>query len=101
MKCDQVRELLLAHLDRELPPGEVDEHLAGCADCRAERDALAETAGMLRRAFTAPPRRRRWFAAAAAALLAAVLLLPMLGRSPQEFATHCLISQPVRSDNRR
>jgi len=45
MKCDDVRESLAAHLDGEIdgaPRRAVDEHLASCADCAAERDALAK-----------------------------------------------------------
>jgi len=36
MRCEDVREQLPAFVDAELHrPGEVDEHLAGCTECRA------------------------------------------------------------------
>ncbi|HEU4395779.1 MAG TPA: zf-HC2 domain-containing protein [Planctomycetota bacterium] len=44
MKCDEAREHLAAHLDGEIdgaPRRAVDEHLAECAACAAEREALA------------------------------------------------------------
>ena len=44
MKCEEVREHLAAHLDGEIdgaPRRAVDEHLAECAACEAEREALA------------------------------------------------------------
>jgi predicted anti-sigma-YlaC factor YlaD len=42
---DHLGEMLSALLDHELAPGEVaraEEHLASCAECRAERDRLAQ-----------------------------------------------------------
>jgi len=42
MDCRELRGLADAYLDGELPPAsqaEVDTHLAGCADCRAEVEA--------------------------------------------------------------
>ena len=41
MNCDETRERLPALIDRELPPpeaAEVEKHLAGCEDCRKEKD---------------------------------------------------------------
>lgn len=49
--CDRVRELLSASLDGELPAdavGRVDEHLAGCARCREERQRLAQVRSLVR-----------------------------------------------------
>ena len=46
MKCDEVRENLAACLDGEIEGASrraVDEHLAVCAACSKERDALAAT----------------------------------------------------------
>ncbi len=50
MTCDRIHEILNEYLDGELPDGprrSVDEHLAGCAACRAELDALKETARLV------------------------------------------------------
>jgi hypothetical protein len=70
MKCDDVRgrlpELALGDLDAE-PARKVELHLGSCAVCRAERDALARTAGLLRAPAPAPSTRRREAAVAAMA----------------------------------
>src|SRR5262245_61107301 len=42
-RCAYVQPRLRAHMDSELTPGEhlsVDDHLAECAECREQRDAL-------------------------------------------------------------
>ena len=44
LTCQAAEELLQAHLDGELTPGEaggVDAHLVGCAPCRGVREELA------------------------------------------------------------
>jgi anti-sigma factor RsiW len=49
MDCLEVRDNLVAAIDGELEPAitqEVEEHLAGCPHCRAERDALQRTMQM-------------------------------------------------------
>ena len=54
MKCEQVCELLLAYLDREMRPREelmVEAHLAGCAGCRDQRDAADDTPALFTDAF--------------------------------------------------
>lgn len=46
MKCEEIREDLAAYLDGEIEGASrraVDDHLAGCAACSKERDALAAT----------------------------------------------------------
>ena len=63
MSCEHVLNLLSAHVDGELGErerAEVDEHLASCASCRAERERVARTAGELSALFetvtaSAPP----------------------------------------------
>lgn len=101
MKCDETRELLLAHLDRETRPSQdlaIEAHLSGCADCRAERDALDETRDMLQQAFVRESRpRRRWhFAAAAAALLAVIgLYRHETPTAPVARATDVLVDAPL------
>ena len=48
--CRDVRAELSAHLDDELAPerrAEVDQHLAACAACAAERARLAATSARL------------------------------------------------------
>ncbi len=50
MTCEQVSELLTAHLDGELSPAEqaaVETHLAGCPSCQARADALRTAIGAL------------------------------------------------------
>ena len=50
--CRHIRKELVAHLDDELTEKEkrpVAEHLAECCDCRAERDGLAASGGLLDR----------------------------------------------------
>jgi hypothetical protein len=59
MDCEQVQSFLVAHMDRELPRSDrahLDEHLQGCAACRASAEALRLQDADLRRAFA--PRRR-------------------------------------------
>lgn len=51
MRCAEYRELLSALVDDELPIGEaadVRAHLAACADCAREHDALAATSRRLK-----------------------------------------------------
>jgi predicted anti-sigma-YlaC factor YlaD len=53
MRCSTFREALSARLDGEdpgLPAGEVDAHLAGCADCRAWVEAAGALAAVVERA---------------------------------------------------
>jgi len=48
--CDAVRELLVLHAEGDLDPAEgrrVAEHLAACADCRAEADRIGIVRGWL------------------------------------------------------
>lgn len=100
MKCRKVKNLFSPWLDGELKPveaGEFQQHIAGCASCRAELAAWQEISGVMRgmaRSMTAPagftgsvrarladvrPRRfsvpsagwRKGFAAAAALLVVA------------------------------
>lgn len=76
MTHDEARERFTARIDDVLEAGErarLDEHLAGCADCRRDLDRLERTVAMLRRArpvhapagfaervvAAAPPVRRR------------------------------------------
>ena len=50
MNCEQVRNLLDEYLDGELAAAQrasVDEHLAGCAPCRAELEILRNTATLV------------------------------------------------------
>lgn len=52
MECKEVRPLLDADLDRELPALDalrVQQHVDGCAACREARDALAALASTVRR----------------------------------------------------
>ena len=51
MNCEQVQNLLDEYADAELSSaarGDVDAHLAGCKTCRAELDALRQTAALVR-----------------------------------------------------
>ncbi len=51
MGCEPIRELISAHLDGELDEAErrlVDEHLAGCTACAAEREGLRRTVGLVK-----------------------------------------------------
>jgi anti-sigma factor RsiW len=74
MKCDDVRELLGAHVDDELASDvrrEVDAHLADCADCAREREAIVALNERIRvadAAFEAPDVLVARVRAAAAAL---------------------------------
>jgi len=50
MRCDDVRENLVAYLDGELSDAEreaVESHLAGCPECTAERAGLESTGDLL------------------------------------------------------
>jgi len=63
MECLQCTDMLSSYIDRELPAslvGSVDEHLAGCEDCRAlltDFSLLRERAGAL---STVAPKRDLW-----------------------------------------
>lgn len=51
VNCDVAREALSARIDGErepVPAARVDEHVEGCAECRAWRDAVAAQAAALR-----------------------------------------------------
>ena len=51
MTCEAVRDLLSAHLDGELDEAErrvVEGHLAACAACAADREALRRTVGLVK-----------------------------------------------------
>ncbi len=48
MRCDEVRELLPAYIDRDLhAAGEIDEHVASCAACSAELASYYQLVGGL------------------------------------------------------
>ncbi|MCU0724292.1 MAG: zf-HC2 domain-containing protein [Planctomycetes bacterium] len=50
MRCEEIRELLVAHADGELDDVErerVDSHLANCPACRRERAAFESTGNLL------------------------------------------------------
>jgi anti-sigma factor RsiW len=83
-------ELLTAHLDGELDDAEraeVETHLASCADCRRELEALRHVRSVLRGAPAVDPpfgffermtsrrRRPRWIAAASVAGIAAAWIV--------------------------
>ena len=88
MTCEQSRIYLHAFVDGELPVADhlrIEEHLAGCAECRAERDRLLALRSALQDAYedlplgfetrvkaALQPQRKPiwWIAYAAAALLA-------------------------------
>lgn len=51
MKCEEIKELLSEYVDGELSAADaasVEEHLAGCEACRAELEALRQTAALVR-----------------------------------------------------
>jgi len=123
MDCQRTEELLSDHLEgtlHALVRGEVEAHLAGCADCRALRGALAEVVealralpeidaprGLAERAATAALARPRvirpalvlppWAQAAAAgfALIALGASLLMVGPDKPTRAAQRLVSQTV------
>lgn len=100
-------DLLSAHLDGELTPEEVrrvEEHLAGCAPCRAELEALAAARSAVRGLpilevppgvlglpdeVVVPLRRRTlaWIGAAAAAVVAGLVGLATLLTPPEQVVT--------------
>jgi len=58
MRCEDVREELMALLDEELSSGqkaEVEDHLSGCPSCRKELDRLHRTLGLLASLPTCEP----------------------------------------------
>lgn len=93
-------ENLSAYLDGELPPGErsgVEEHLAGCAECRAGLEQLKGVSGLLkkhvmepvppalRRQVLEPRPSRPWLkpAIALSAAAAGVLVVMNLSKTPE------------------
>ena len=71
MECSEARELLAAYVDREIGGREgldIERHLDGCADCRAQRDACTS----LREAVGKKATRFRASAALERRILAAV-----------------------------
>jgi predicted anti-sigma-YlaC factor YlaD len=81
MDCQRAEELLSDHLEGSLHAilrAELDAHLAGCAQCRALRQALADVVGALQ-AFPdleAPPGLAERSAAAARARSGALVVRP-------------------------
>lgn len=58
VECEVAREALSARVDGEhepVPSARVDEHVAGCADCRAWHDAMTGQAARLHRLAADPP----------------------------------------------
>jgi len=114
MRCDEVSRLLADGMAGALPRRRrqaVEAHLAGCAACRAEQDALARAVGLLSQAArpgvpaglwagvearlaAAPAPRRRWAlrlawaGAVPAALLATALWLRLPGAPDPLVAGH-------------
>ena len=102
MTCDETRELCSAYLDEALAPDErrlVDAHLAGCAECRRELEALARHVALLQRVEPArAPRGLRgprggrgaappWYRRAADAVL-----LPLAVKLPLEAAAVVMVA---------
>jgi anti-sigma factor RsiW len=57
MRCDECRDLLGAHADGELMPeesSEIRDHLASCAQCTAEHDAMRELSRRLKEGLARP-----------------------------------------------
>ncbi len=94
MTCDETRDTLSAYLDEALAPDErslVDAHLAGCAECRRELEALRGTVALLQRVeparapvgfvdrVVAAARPRPWYRRVADAVL-----LPLAVKLPLE-----------------
>jgi hypothetical protein len=54
MKCETIKEILAAYLDKEVTPEErrqVQDHLSGCKQCQEELKALTTTREAVRQAF--------------------------------------------------
>ncbi|MFH1732635.1 MAG: zf-HC2 domain-containing protein, partial [Planctomycetota bacterium] len=128
MKCEEIKELLSEYVDGELPAADaasVGQHLAGCDACRAEFEALRQTAALVRslpradapegltRAVTESVgkqmvgRRRaavlRWtgvggWLAAAAALIIVIRLVPWEGPLDPGARTEPKIAAPAADD---
>lgn len=101
MTCDETRDTLSAYLDEALAPEErslVDAHLAGCAECRRELEALRGTVALLRRVeparapagfvdrVVAAARPRPWYRRAVDAVL-----LPLSVKLPIEAAAVVMV----------
>jgi len=101
MTCDETRETLSAYLDEALAPderGRVDAHLADCAECRRELEALRGTVALLQRVqparapvgfvdrVVAAVRPRPWYRRAADAVL-----LPLSVKLPLEAAAVVMV----------
>lgn len=101
MNCEGARESLSAYLDEALAPDErnlLDAHLAGCAACHRELEALRGTVAMLRRVepprapvgfvdrAVAAARPRPWFRRVAEAVL-----LPLSIKLPLEAAAVVMV----------
>ena len=101
MTCDETRDTLSAYLDEALAPDErslVDAHLAGCAECRRELEALRGTVALLQRVeparapvgfvdrAVAAARPRPWYRRAADAVL-----LPLAVKLPLEVTAMVMV----------
>lgn len=101
MTCDETRDTLSAYLDEALAPDErrlVDVHLAGCAECRRELEALRGTVALLQRVaperapvgfvdrVVAAARPRPWYRRVADAVL-----LPLSVKLPLEAAAVVMV----------
>ncbi len=77
MHCDTATTLIAELLGGELPAAQrpaLEEHLAGCADCRALAEQAGAGLGLLREAFPPVPARARPRVALRALRYAAVFL---------------------------
>src|SRR5438105_5044466 len=77
MDCEQALALILAHMDRELQPGDrprLEAHLRQCASCRASAEAHRLQDADLRQAFSA---RRRASTAVAERVIAQLHTRPV------------------------
>ena len=101
MTCDETRDTLSAYLDEALAPDErslVDAHLASCAECRRELEALRGTVALLQRVeparapvgfvdrAVAAARPRPWYRRAADAVL-----LPLSVKLPLEVTAMVMV----------
>lgn len=92
MRCEDVRlELAAVVTGREEPPAGVLRHVAGCPRCARERDALAETVGLL--ASISTPRadlREETIAAASSDDVARLVRTAVPALPPEEFRAKVL-----------
>ena len=106
MSCQDVSARMLELIYGELGDDEratLETHIAGCADCRAEREGFERTRAVARQALDepVPARARAAILAAAAAAQAPAAATPSVAAAPRTTAAAAAPARTARPPERR